>query len=89
MQAVDLLAGVSTVNPDTQSVPLLDPTSISTKSYRQVSTNDPRSLLTIYTAGYWATKRIDDLVHDQLVKFLSKRRSNLEANELASLVVPG
>jgi hypothetical protein len=89
MCAVDLLAGQGTVRPETRSADMQNPSLLSMSGYHRVSEDDYSDLLSIYTTGYWATKRLDEVYHDKLVAFLAKRRSRSEAYGLASIAFQG
>ena len=82
MRTVDLLVGECTVKSETRTDPLVDPTTISTRSYRRASYDDHQSILNLYAAGFWATKHLDQTSHLALVELLSKKRPAREINRI-------
>lgn len=78
MRAVDHLVGHGTVMEETREVAEIDPIAVDSRAYRRISVNDHDTLIRLYAAGYWATRRIDEESPDRLAQLLSKRRPRSE-----------
>ena len=84
MRAVDHLAGYPTVREETSTESSSDLSALDPKAYRRVESADHEALLSLYSTGYWLTRRLEDQAPDILRDLLKRRRPSGEVNRIVS-----